>query len=219
MHWDVYQILDAVADGFEAVARQHDLEQAVYGIDALDELGLHPLIRNALLNADFGVWPEQRFPSDRGKKPSRRRRKSEGQRCDIVLTRHPDQPLVDPEAEATLFAPPDSLSLEAAFWLEIKTVSQYTTEGPFAHYGKELLNPVARDIRKLASDRLIFNSALLLVLFNESEETAQHDIAAWEKRSLQKGYPVGAPIVRSFPITDRLGNAHTSIILVPVRRL
>jgi len=214
MHWDAVEICEVVHAGLLRKAVEADEEQAVYGIDVLDELGLHPLIQQPLRTAGFGVWPEQAYPSDR----LGRRRRSKGKRCDIVLTPD-DRQLVDPEAEATLFEPPDVVPLESAFWLEIKTVSQYTTDGPFQHYSKELLSPVRQDMRKLAQDPLIYHSGLLLVLFTESERVAHHDLELWEMRCVQKGYPIAPPILREFSITERMGNAICSVALFPVRRL
>ena len=214
MRWDVVEILESVDAALRTAATDADAEQAVYGIDALDELGLHPIIQQGLRDTGFGVWPEQAYPAAR----TGRRRKSEGQRCDVVLS--PSQrPLVDPEAEATLFSPDDALALESAYWLEIKTVSMFTTEGPFARYAAELLSPVRRDIRKLAQDPLIYHAGLLLVLFTTDAATAEHDLAVWEHRVLSKGYPVAPPIVRHTNITDRLGNGHMAVALFPVRRL
>jgi len=214
VHWDVIEICESVAAALHDRARADDAEQAVYSIDALDELGLHPIIQRSLSAAGYGVYPEQTYPSDRG----RRARRSEGKRCDIVLTPG-ERELVDPEAEATLFSPDDAVPLEAAYWLEIKTVSQYTTEGPFGNYSRELLSPVRQDVRKLAADAKIFHAALLLVLFTVSEEIACSDLTTWEMRCLHAGYPVAPPIVRQHPITDRLGNATTTVALFPVRRL
>jgi len=214
MRWDAVDILEAVSGALSRQAQQRDDEQAVYGIDALDELGLHPLIQTGLRDAGYGVWPEQTFASDR----TGRRKKSQGKRCDIVLT--PDaRPLVDPEAEATLFSPADAVALESAFWLEVKTVSMFTVDGPFARYSAELLSPVRNDVRKLAQDAMIYHAGLLLVLFTVDHDTAEHDLDAWEKRVLSKGYPVAPPIVAHTPITDRLGNAHMTCALFPVRRL
>ena len=192
----------------------HDTEQSVYSIDALDELRLHPLIHASLAAGGFGIWPEQRYPSER----TGRLRKSFGKRCDVVLT--PDsRPLLEPDAEQTLFCTDDAVPLEAAYWLEIKTVSQFTIEGPFPRYSAELLSPVSQDIRKLARDRLIFHAGLLLVLFTADRDTAEHDLRAWEARCLEKGYPVAPPRVRHQAITDRIGNAHLAAALFPVRRL
>ena len=217
MQWNITDIVETVAAGLQRQARADDAEQAVYSIDALDELGLHPLIQQALRQAGYGVWPEQRYPSQRA--ASGRKRKSEGKRCDLVLTHEHPQSLVDPDAEATLFGDPEALPLEAAYWLELKTVSQFTTEGPFPRYSAELLSPVSQDIRKLAQDRLIFHAGLMLILFTADDMVAKHDLRAWEDRCLKRGYPVVSPVVRSFKLVDRLGNGLCSVALFPVRRL
>ena len=212
--WDVVSIVEAVAASLSREAARLDAEQAVYGIDVLDELGLHPLIQRGLREAGFGVHPEQAYPSDR----AGRRRKSEGKRCDIVLTQE-GAPLVNPEAEATLFSEPDAVPLETAYWLEVKTVSQFTIEGPFPRYSAELLQPVTKDVKKLAQDPLIFHAGLLLVLFTADAATAAHDLGAWEQRALHRGYGVTPPVVRDFAITERTGNAHLCVALFGVRRL
>lgn len=82
MPWLTSEIADVVVQGLRRRAEEDDVEQAVYGLDAEDELGLHPLIQVALRTCGWGVWPEQRYPSDWAKP-----KHSEGQRCDVVLTR------------------------------------------------------------------------------------------------------------------------------------
>lgn len=213
MHWDGARIVESVAEALRRRAEADNVEQAVYSIDGRDELELHPLIQDALRGAGFGVWPEQRYPGDRT-----HRRKSHGKRCDIVLTPH-GRALMEPDAETTLFEPPDAVVLEAAFWLEIKTVSQFTADGPFARYSAELLQPVSQDIRKMAGDRGIFHAGLLIVLFTADEATALHDLAAWEARVLKRGYPVAHAIIGGFDLQDRLGNGRCTVALHPVRRL
>lgn len=215
MIWNVTEMVEAVAAALREAARLRDLEQAVYGIDDLSELQLHPLIHQALRSAGYGVWPEQAYPSAR----THRKRKSEGKRCDVVLTHEHNTGLVDPEAHATLFGDAEALPLEAAYWLEIKTVAQFTRDGPFPHYSKELLSPVSHDIRKLAQDPLIFHAGLLLVLFNEDRRVARHDLSAWEMRCLHRGIPVAPPIVRDFDLADRFGNTVCTAAIFPVRRL
>jgi hypothetical protein len=215
MAWDVVEIVESVADHLRARARADDVEQAVYSIDALEELQLHPLIQQGLRAAGFGVWPEQRYPGDRMS-----RRRSEGRRCDIVLT--PDGlPLAEPDAEATLFADERAVPLAAAFWLEIKAVSQYYPGGPSGPggYSGKLMQPPASDIRKLAGDHLLYHAGVMIVLFTADAQIARHDLAVWERRALDKGYGVAPPILRMFQINDRLGNGCCSVALFPVRRL
>ncbi|MFG0252509.1 MAG: hypothetical protein ACF8NJ_06510, partial [Phycisphaerales bacterium JB038] len=145
--WSIADIADALAQGLRAAAEECDREQSVRGLDNLDELELHPLLQRALLAADYGIHNEQRYPGDRHK-----RKLSEGERCDLVLT--PDGRALDaPAAQGTLFAAPDPVSLDEAFWLEVKVVAQWKEDGPNPRYTSELLEPVRRDVRKLAKDR------------------------------------------------------------------
>jgi hypothetical protein len=212
MPWSPADIADAVFEGFKQRAAADDLEQAVYGFDARDELGLHPIIQKALLHAHYGVWPEQRYPGDRKDLP----RKSHGRRCDIVLT--PDgQPLRDPQVKSTLFDNPAAIDFQDAYWLEVKLVAQFETGGPFKRYTTELLSPVASDIKKLWNDALIYHAGLLLVLLTRDQATGEHDLVTWHRRCLERGYPVSAPAARGMKITDRIGNGYCTIAVFGVR--
>lgn len=211
MRWFISDIADAVMQGLQQRAHDDDLEQTVYGFDALDELGLHPLIQQSLRQADFGVWPEQRYPSD-----AAQIKRSEGKRCDVVLT-HEDLPLRDPLIKGTLFDCAPASDPQSAYWLEIKTVAQYETDGPFRRYSQELLAPVTADIKKIWSDKLIRHGGLLLVLFTQTQQIAEHDLAAWRDKCLRRGYPVGPPAQRGFAITDRIGNAWCGVAVFGVR--
>lgn len=210
--WSTSEIADAIGASLRARAAADDAEQAVYGFDALAELQLHPLVQQGLRDAGFGVWPEQRYPGHWTKK-----KKSEGVRCDVVLTPRPDLPLRDPELKGTLFGATEATDAEGAYWLEIKTVAQHETGGPFARYGAELLSPVARDVKKIWQDGVIRHGGLLLILFTENQQTADHDLLAWHTRCLDRGYPVSPPAVRGFPITDRIGNRWCAAAVFGVR--
>lgn len=211
MHWSTADIADAVFEGVRRQAEQDDLEQAVYGFDARDELRLHPLIAQALRDAGCGVWPEQRYPDDQ-----LRPRRSEGRRCDLVLTRD-DLPLRDPLIRGTLFDHQPATDPQDAYWLEIKTVAQFETGGPFARYSAELLAPVAQDVRKIWSDSVIRHGGLLLLLFTQNRQWAEHDLAVWHDRCLQRGLPVAPPAVRGLAITDRIGNAWCAVAVFGIR--
>lgn len=211
MRWFPADIADAVEAGLRARAAADDAAQAVYGIDALDELGLHPLIAEAIAAEGYGVWPEQRYPGHWHKT-----KKSHGLRCDLVLTRD-GLPLRDPEIKDTLFDATAAEDAEAAYWLEVKTVAQFETSGAFKRYSAELLQPVAKDVQKIWSDGVIRHGGLLIALFTQSQEVAEHDLAAWHERCLRKGYPVGPPAVRGFAINDRIGNAWCAAAVFGVR--
>ncbi len=213
MRWFTDEIADAVEAGLKARRGADDEEQAVYGFDALDELGLHPLIQSALRKPGWGVWPEQRYPGDWDKA-----KRNEGKRCDLVLTQD-GLPLRDPQIKQTLFDAAPAADADEAYWLEVKTVSQFETNGPFQRYSAELLTPVADDIKKIWNDPIIRHGGLLLVLFTQNSEVAEHDLAAWHERCVRKGFPVGAPAVRGFQLNNRIGNGWCAIAIFGVRGL
>ena len=61
--YSVPDIADAVEDALRAEADRYDREQSVRGLDALDELSLHPVLAEGLGRAGFGVYPEQHYPT------------------------------------------------------------------------------------------------------------------------------------------------------------
>ena len=206
-------IAETVQHGLMRAFAACDAEQAVYGLDCLDEVTLHRNIEQGFHGAGFGVYREQRYPGDR-----RRRSLSEGERCDFVLT--PDgRPLMKEEAKGTLFDSPDALELSEAFWLEVKIVSQFTVDGPNRNYTSQLLATVRQDIAKLSKDSGILRAGLLLVMFVRDQRVADHDLRIWQDRCLERGLPIGAPAIRSFAITDRHGNALCAIAVYPVSHL
>ncbi|MEM9251092.1 MAG: hypothetical protein AAGB29_01965 [Planctomycetota bacterium] len=211
MLWSTADLADAVAASLQRRARQDDLEQAVYGFDAFDELALHPLIADALDAAGYGALREQRYPGHWHKS-----KKSEGLRCDVVVT--PDRlPLRDPDLKATLFDAAPAVDPEQAYWLEVKAVAQHEPAGPFRNYSKELLAPVMADLKKVWTDGVIAHGGLLVVLFTETPAVAEHDLAAFHRRALDKGFPVYPPATRAFAITDRIGNACCTVSVFGVR--
>lgn len=213
VRWCVADIADAIEAGLTGLIDLDRRAQSVRGIDALDEVSLHPLLESALKDAGFGVHREERYIGDRGK-----RSRAEGRRCDLVLT--PDsRPLQDPAATATLFDDPNAVPLEEAFWLEVKTIAQHTEMGPNQTWSSELLGTVRADVAKLARDQHIFHAALLIVLWVESIEVAEHDLGVWQDRCLDKGLPIASPSQRVISIQDRLGNTHCVLRLYPVTHL
>lgn len=206
-------IADAVIDGISSHAAALDAEHAVHGVDAMDELALHPIVAHGLTAAGFGVHREVRYPADR-----RKRKASEGERCDFVLT--PDgRPLRQPEAAATLFDSPDAVDLDDAYWLEAKVVAQFTAEGPNRQYASQILSTVGRDVTKLSKDQGILHAGLLLVLFVEHADIASHDLGVWQDRCIQRGLPIAPPYSRQVSISDRMGNAVCVTSLYPVSHL
>ncbi|MEC9374611.1 MAG: hypothetical protein VYC34_12240, partial [Planctomycetota bacterium] len=204
MDWDLAGIVDAAAEALRAEAARLDDEQSPFGIDALDELRVHPLLRNAFAAAGYTALSEQRFPGHRG-----RARRSEGDRCDLVLLDPGHESLEDPLADPALFQPPGAAP-ESACWIEVKLVSQFKViDGearPNRGYTSQLLQAATADIRKLMNDERIRAGGLLLVMFTQSDEAAEHDLDVWVNRCITKGLSIPTPVRRGFAVTDRIGN-------------
>jgi hypothetical protein len=210
MPFSIADIADAVEAALRSEAERSDHEQSVRGPDALDELRLHPVLAEGLRGAGYGVYQERHYPIGQ-----LRRRDTEGERCDLVLT-PAGEDLGDPGREPTLFEPADAVAPEHAFWLEVKVVCQFTTEGPNQHYASQLLSTVREDVAKLSRNPGIRHAAVLLVLFAADERTTDHDLAEWLDRCVKRNLPVGIPSVRTFRITDRIGNGVCAVDVVPV---
>jgi hypothetical protein len=197
--WRGEPLADALVAGLAGASAAVELEQAVRGLDAWSELELHPVLEQALRQAGYGVHREQRFPRDRLK-----RRRSEGARCDLVLTARPDAALDGPEA------------LAAALWLEVKVVAQFRPLGPNRGYAQRLQRPVWRDVKKLASDPGIAHALVVLVLFTADHQTAEHDLGVWAARAIDQGLHLWPRIQRSLPIADRIGHRVCTVALFPL---
>ncbi len=214
--WDLGLILSAAGEAIEREAHRLDEEQATLGVDALDELRIHPLVRAGLAQAGFGVLAEQRYPAW-----ARRPRRSEGDRCDIVLTDRPGIGLLDPLASGTLFGRHGAQAHEA-FWMEVKVVGQYAIFDDEARanpgYSSGLLRALSGDVRKLSKDEGIAKGGALLALFNADEETARHDLDEWTKRAVTLGLPISSPLSLRFPISDRIGNSVATVALIETHR-
>jgi hypothetical protein len=203
-------------------------EQAVRGIDSLAEIELHPILASGFVAAELGTFSEVPYPGRAESRPNH----SQRLRCDLVLTRSPLLPILDPvalleaadAAAGTLFPappPPSGTPPDEAFWLEIKCVGQFATTagiaGPCRAYATELLSLVPADIPKLARDPVIRNSGLMLILFTDDPRTAEQDLSAMLHRCLDRALPVGAPTIERFPIPDMIGNTACTVALIPVR--
>ena len=208
--WSGATLADALVEGLGHVEAELATAQAVHGLDALMEVDLHPHLAGVLRAAGFGVHQEVRYPAARAK-----RRRSEGRRCDLVLTPEGCS-LQEPEAPATLFDDPDAVPLEDAFWLEVKAVAQFNEMGANRTWASELLSSVREDVSKLAADDGVHHGALLIVLHAASDEVIEHDLGVWQDRCLERGLPIGSPWRRRLPLLDRLGNTVCGLALYPV---
>ncbi len=219
-------------------------EQAVRGLDALDELPLHRVLAEGLAGAGMGVFPEFPYPGrvwadeDAGRRPGRNAR----DRCDLVLTPSQGLPPSDPverlrerdEADRTLFGAHVREAIERedndpgrgwidpaeAFWLEVKTVGQFAFRAgvPEANraYTSELV-AAGEDLGKLGADGVIRLGALLLLLFAADEATVRHDGVRFVHACLDRGLPAGSPVIRCVEIEERIGNTCCGVVLVTLR--
>jgi len=208
--WSWHELADALAAGLTRAAEDLELEQAVRGLDARSELELHPLLHAGLRAAGYGVHPEQRFPRERGK-----RRRSEGLRCDMVVT--PGGLALEPEeSQIGLFAPRQTMAIADAAWIEVKAVAQFHELRPNRAYAAALQRPVWKDVEKLASDPQVLHAAVLLILFTADATTAEHDLGVWAGRASLLGLPLWPRVQRSLAIGDRLGNKLCTLALFPI---
>ncbi|MBL1217649.1 MAG: hypothetical protein D8M59_09150 [Planctomycetes bacterium] len=210
--WYIGEIADAVYKEFARRSEMYEQEQSVRGLDSLDELAHHVIIQAGLRQGGFGVYPEERYPKDAG-----RRKRSEGDRCDVVLTADSGQ-LADPGAADTLFAELDAVPPDEAFWLEVKTVRQFTAEGPNPAYSAELSTRLRSDVAKLVRDRAIRHAGLLVMMYVSDQMVASHDLQVWERSCSERGLPIGVPSLRWVSIGDRIGHLWVGIAVYPVIR-
>ena len=90
--WSIDQIADFMAESVMAENLRLRAEDAVAGVDALDETALHPVIASYFSRCGLGVLREHHFPTPKRARP----RNSERERCDLVLTHDPAGVLIDP---------------------------------------------------------------------------------------------------------------------------
>lgn len=231
--WQPDVILESLAHALRDADGAFAAEQATRGLDALDEVGLHPLLAAGLDAAGFGVLREQPYPSQNDPALLPRDR----ERCDLVLLPEPGMVLLDPldarreeiDRAASLFAaapppapPANGVTPEDACWLEVKAVAQYAyvegVPGPNRTYASQLIGALRTDARKMAEDALIECAAVLVVLFTETPEVAAHDADAAVVRALDQHAPIADPRRVGIAITERAGNAWCELLLARVRR-
>lgn len=229
MVWSHDEIADLVAEGLARREGALHLEQAVRGLDALSEVGFHPLVADIIRAGGFGVWREWPFPGE----AERRLKRPERERCDLVLTASGSRPVRDPvarlleldKAAGTLFAeaapppPPPGVEPEEAYWLELKVVGQFTyVDGvPSANrsYGSDLVRSLWADLKKLSREARIRFGGAMMILFTDGRATAEHDLSLALHRCLDKGVEMRTPIVRHIEIGERIGNRACAVVLVP----
>ncbi len=199
MMYDFSTLADALHATLARTEADLRLEQAVYGLDAMDELALHAVLAAGLAET-FGVAREVHYPSTAGRKLTHR------PRCDLVLT-PPGVSLKLDTAPPTLFDPPDLCPPEAALWLEVKAAYQFR-EGGSRHkgYGAQWRQGVVKDLLKMEAEPRIRQAGLVLVVFNATPEVVGRDLELFEDVLATKEVLAGFRQVRTLPIADRIGH-------------
>lgn len=236
--WDFHDLADRVGQTLQEAEDALRLEQAVYGLDSLDEIKLHQLIVRGL-SRWYMVQREAHYPSAVAKKRSQR------SRCDMVITPK-GRPLKTSE-EPDLFTPPNPCPPEEALWLEIKSAYQYRDVATrHGGYGGQWKTGLVEDVKKLRGDERIYEAGLMLVVFNESQEVLAKDLELFDEHLEGQGLVgprtgevdgglrgglrsvvgvgglggVGADSafrhVRSVRITERMGHRLATVALWPV---
>ncbi len=229
---EIREILTGAMLGLSKHASQLDDEQAVRGLDAMNELQLHALIEDTLASDSKGVHREIHYPSDGDAYTKQTHRN----RCDLVITPSPNQKLLDPVSELqqlalaqdTLFAgssihdhdPSVTCQPEDALWIEIKACAQHAyrdgVPSPNGKYAHDLMHGLQTDICKLSADPHIWHAAALIILFTESEDIARRDLSTAASMCIDMDLPVRSPLIETCSITDRGGNACLALGLFPI---
>jgi hypothetical protein len=230
MPWSAFDIAAMAGRILRGASEAFDAEQSVRGLDALDELSLHPILARGFEAEGLGVFREQCYPGTPGR-PIRRDR----ERCDLVLAQTPGLPLLDPvarrreraEAADTLFvtqveaASPAGVACDEALWLEVKSVGQFCftdgVPGPNPTYVSDMTAWI-KDLAKLARDPVILHAAALAVVFAADERTLRHDLGVAIERALKRDLPLAAPAIECFQIADRIGNAVAGVAVIPLSK-
>ena len=201
-------LADAVAAALTAREADLRLEQAVYGLDALDELELQAVVARGLAST-FSVDREVHYPSSFGRKLTHRRR------CDLTLCPY-DRPLRLDRSEPSLFDAPEFTLPQEAFWLEVKTASQFRMpDVRHKGYGQQWRQAVVEDLKKMDADPLIRSAALLLIVFTESEAVASKDLELFEEVLVRREVLAGFRQARHVPIVDRMGHRSALVAVWP----
>jgi hypothetical protein len=208
VRWDLSIVADHLGEAIATGERELQLEQAVYGLDARDEVALQDLLA-AHLRQYCEVAREVHYPSSAGAKRTHR------MRCDIVLSPK-GRPLKLDFVPATLFDNKQECPPSEALWLEVKAAYQFR-EGGMRHggYGAQWRWAVVEDLRKMEAEALIREAALVLVVFNESPAILDKDLDLFETVLAQKEVLAGFRQVRSIPVLERIGHRLCTVALWP----
>lgn len=205
--WHLPTLLDQVTDALRGRAEALRIEQAVRGIDHLDELALQELL-GASLAQHHRVTREAYYPSSVGKRSRRAR-------CDFVLTpRGRSLDTSDSRADLALEA---RCAPEDALWLELKVAHQLLPPGRRnPRYGTQWRSAIIADLRKMKLDPRIRHAALALVVFTDNSETLTEDVRRFEALLDDERPLFGFRCERSFAIEERIGHTVCGVVVWPL---
>ncbi len=214
--WDIHTLAELMAGLLARREAELALEQAVYGLDYLDEIALQTVLADGLVG-HFSVAREVLYPTNAAKK-----NKASRQRCDLVLTPK-GKPLHVPSDEPPgLFSPAvsgtsdDETPADKALWLEVKIARQFRSlEVVHGGYGSQWRQALVADLQKMESETGICHAALAMVVFNQSREVLDRDLQAMEDVLVLKGVLAGFRQVGTVPISDRMGHRLASVAIWP----
>ena len=205
--WRFDEVADAAGEALARAEADLRAEQAVYGLDAMNEVALHAVLAAGLARG-YAVEREAHYPSDLGKKRPGRRR------CDLVLTPR-GRPLLKADA-LDLFTPPDACPAGEALWLEVKVAHQFAEGGRrHAGYGQQWREATVRDLRKMEAEPLVRTAGLLLLVFTDAEATVAKDLELFEDVLARKEVLAGFRQVRGVDLLERNGHARLTAALWP----
>ena len=213
--WDSQEILDACERSLLGREAELHLDQSPQGLDALDEVDVHPLLAAGLQAVGWGVVREQPLPGGVSKSPGLPKH-AQRERCDLVLLPSPRHVLLDWVRESrertkwqgSLFEsvptppplPDRALCVDArdAFWLEVKVVAQHAfidgVPRPNGAWGAQLVASLTQDLAKLAAQT------------SAPHDDAVHNGKPLESRALATS---GGSIIEPKP-----GLSHAGLLLV-----
>jgi hypothetical protein len=206
--WDFSTVTDRLHAAIASAEADLRLEQAVYGLDRMDERQIQALLAERL-STSYSVAREVHYPSSRGNKLSHRAR------CDLVLSPK-GLPLRLDSAPPSLFDPASMCEPAQALWLEMKVAYQFR-EGGARHmgYGPQWRQKVVDDLRKMEAEEQVHEAGLVLVVFNESQTVLDKDLQLFEDVLVRKEVLAGFRHVRSVPITERIGHNLCTVAVWP----
>jgi hypothetical protein len=206
--WDFSTVADRFETAIATAESELRLEQAVYGLDRLDERRIQALLAERM-TAWYEVAREVHYPSTVGRKLTHRAR------CDLVLSPK-GCPLKLDSVLPTLFDPAKTCQPADALWLEVKVACQFR-EGGVRHmgYGSQWRQAVVDDLRKMEAEAMVRDAGLVLVVFNESQRVLDKDLELFEDVLARKEVLAGFRQVRSVPILDRIGHNLCTVAVWP----